>query len=316
MLKLMYITNRPDVAVIAESAGVGRIFVDMEYIGKDARQHDMDTVKSHHTVQDAAAVKRALTSAELMVRVNPIHEATPEYCSSKEEIDSVIEAGADVIMLPYFKTADEARSFISLVGGRARTMLLVETPEAVELADEIIALPGIDEMYVGLNDLSLGSGRRFMLETPEAVSNIDGILSVPGIDEVHIGLNDLSIGMGKKFMFELLADGTVESLAVKLRGRGIPFGFGGIASIGQGAVPAEYIIKEHYRLGSSFVILSRSMCDVSKIGDIEKVREILTDGVRKIRGLERECAAHSEFFFESRRELIRLVESVKKGAEA
>ena len=278
MLKLMYITNRPDVAVIAESAGVGRIFVDMEYIGKDARQHDMDTVKSHHTVQDAAAVKRALTSAELMVRVNPIHEATPEYCSSKEEIDSVIEAGADVIMLPYFKTADEARSFISLVGGRARTMLLVETPEAV--------------------------------------SNIDGILSVPGIDEVHIGLNDLSIGMGKKFMFELLADGTVESLAVKLRGRGIPFGFGGIASIGQGAVPAEYIIKEHYRLGSSFVILSRSMCDVSKIGDIEKVREILTDGVRKIRGLERECAAHSEFFFESRRELIRLVESVKKGAEA
>ena len=278
MLKLMYITNRPDVAVIAESAGVGRIFVDMEYIGKDARQHDMDTVKSHHTVQDAAAVKRALTSAELMVRVNPIHEAAPEYCSSKEEIDSVIEAGADVIMLPYFKTAAEARSFISLVGGRARTMLLVETPEAV--------------------------------------SNIDGILSVPGIDEVHIGLNDLSIGMGKKFMFELLADGTVESLAVKLRGRGIPFGFGGVASIGQGAVPAEYIIKEHYRLGSSFVILSRSMCDVSKIGDIEKVREILTDGVRKIRGLERECAAHSEFFFESRRELIRLVESVKQGAEA
>ena len=29
-LKLMYITNRPDVAKIAEDSGVDRIFVDME----------------------------------------------------------------------------------------------------------------------------------------------------------------------------------------------------------------------------------------------------------------------------------------------
>ena len=33
-LKLMYITNDPSVAKIAESAGVDRIFVDMEYIMK------------------------------------------------------------------------------------------------------------------------------------------------------------------------------------------------------------------------------------------------------------------------------------------
>ena len=37
-LKLMYITNRPDVAAIAERNGVDRIFVDMEYIGKAERQ--------------------------------------------------------------------------------------------------------------------------------------------------------------------------------------------------------------------------------------------------------------------------------------
>ena len=36
-LKLMYITNRPEVAVIAEQYGVDRIFVDMEYIGKADR---------------------------------------------------------------------------------------------------------------------------------------------------------------------------------------------------------------------------------------------------------------------------------------
>ena len=32
MLKLMYITDNPDIAVIAQNAGVDRIFVDMEYI--------------------------------------------------------------------------------------------------------------------------------------------------------------------------------------------------------------------------------------------------------------------------------------------
>ena len=32
-LNLMYITNNPEVAQIAEKAGVNRIFIDMEYIG-------------------------------------------------------------------------------------------------------------------------------------------------------------------------------------------------------------------------------------------------------------------------------------------
>lgn len=50
-LKLMYITNNPKVAKIAEEAGVDRIFVDMEYIGKAKRQGGMDTVQSHHTVE-------------------------------------------------------------------------------------------------------------------------------------------------------------------------------------------------------------------------------------------------------------------------
>lgn len=46
----MYITNRPEVAHIAESAGVDRIFIDMEFIGKGLRQRGMDTVQNHHTI--------------------------------------------------------------------------------------------------------------------------------------------------------------------------------------------------------------------------------------------------------------------------
>ena len=146
MLKLMYITNRPEIAQIAETAGVDRIFVDMEFIGKDERQKGLDTVKSHHTLQDVAAIKGAVDTAELLVRVNPIHGALPDYPDSRAEIDGAIAAGADILMLPYFKTAEEVRSFLRLVDGRARTMLLLETPEAVEQLDEILALPGIDEV--------------------------------------------------------------------------------------------------------------------------------------------------------------------------
>ena len=101
-LKLMYITNRPEVAQIAEGAGVDRIFVDMEYIGKAARQGGMDTVQSHHTVEDVRSLRGILTRSELQVRVNPVHDATSDYPSTEEEIDAVISAGADVIMLPFF----------------------------------------------------------------------------------------------------------------------------------------------------------------------------------------------------------------------
>ena len=46
MLKLMYITGDPQIALIAEAAGVDRIFVDMETVGKELRQGGMKTVQS------------------------------------------------------------------------------------------------------------------------------------------------------------------------------------------------------------------------------------------------------------------------------
>lgn len=271
-LKLMYITNEPDIALIAEAAGVDRIFVDMEYIGKAARQGGMNTVQNHHTPEDVRRIKAVLTTAKVMCRVNPIHDATDEYCSSEEEINAVIEAGADIIMLPYFKTVAEVRKFVELVGGRAVTFPLLETPEAVECIDEILA--------------------------------------IPGIDEIHIGLNDMSLGMGKKFMFELLSDGTVEKLCLKFKQAGIPYGFGGIAGLGQGMLPAENIIREHYRLGSTCVILSRSFCNTTVITDREEIRAIFNNGVGAIREFEKECEHYSRYFAENEKTVAEKVKAI------
>ena len=151
-LKLMYITDNTDVALMAESCGVDRIFVDMEYIGKIDRQGGMDTVQSRHTTDDVKRLRSVLTRSELLVRVNPIHEASDLYGSSADEIDEVVAAGADVIMLPYFKTTAEVEMFISLVNGRARTMLLIETPEAVDsLMEEQIILRIFSENVKKMN---------------------------------------------------------------------------------------------------------------------------------------------------------------------
>ena len=274
-LKLMYITNQPQIAQIAESSGVDRIFVDMEYIGKADRQGGLDSVKNHHTVEDVRRMKQAVESAEVLVRVNPIHEATGEYTSSEQEINDVIRAGADIIMLPYITSVKQVQDFVRYVGGRVKTMPLIETPESAEAIDEILKIDGIDEIYIGLNDLSLG---------------------------YH-----------KKFMFELLADGTVEGLCLKCKLKGIPYGFGGVASLGKGMLPSEYVIREHYRLGSTCAILSRSFCNVDKVKHIGIISSTFIDGVKAIRTLEQECESKISYFRTNERAVAERVQLICEG---
>ena len=275
MLKLMYITNRPEIAEIAENAGVERIFIDMEYIGKAVRQGGMDTVQCHHTIEDIQTIKNVLTKSQIVARCNPVHDATDEYCSSKDEITAAIEAGADILMLPYFKTANEVKEFVRLVDGRAKTLPLVETPEAVAC--------------------------------------IDDILNIDGIDEIFVGLNDLSLGYGRKFMFQLLIDGTVEKLCDKFKAKGVPYGFGGIAALGKGMLPSERVVAEHYRLGSTCAILSRSFCNTNIVTDLDEVRRIFDVDLKAIRAWEQQCADGEVDFIENRKGVVAAVNKIVKG---
>lgn len=256
----MYITNKPDVALVAQSAGVDRIWIDLEVLGKKERQGHVDSVKSNHSIEDISVIKPLLNQSELLVRVNPINP------SSKDEINRVVENGADIVMLPMFKTKEEVQFFIDCINGRTRTLLL--------------------------------------LETKEAANNVDEILSVDGIDEIHIGLNDLHLAYKMKFMFELLADGTVEWLCSKFKSKGLPFGFGGIARLGYGDLPAEYVIAEHYRLGSNMAILSRSFCNADKVEDISEVADIFKQGVNEIRSYETRLKTKDAVFFERNQRLV------------
>lgn len=265
-LKLMYITNNPEIASIAEETGVDRIFIDMEYIGKEERQAGMDCVKSHHTIADVLSIREKIQKAELMVRVNPIHKDRHDYCSSHEEINRVIDAGADVIMLPMYRSREEVDTFLKIINGRAKTQLLAETPEACDIMDEIAM--------------------------------------IPEVDEIHIGLNDLHLAYHKKFMFELLADGTVDDVCWKIKRNNKPFGFGGIARIGHGILPAEYVIREHYRIGSTCAILSRAFCNADKIEDINVIEKMFYTEMIKIRKTEERAEKMSKQELQENREEV------------
>lgn len=272
-LNLMYITNNPEIASTAQACGVDRIFIDMEHLGKEERQAGRDTVKLHHTIQDIENVRSVLSSSELLVRINPIHEQIGETESSKVEIDRAIQAGADILMLPMVRSCEEASAFVDLVGGRAKTMLLIETAEANE--------------------------------------NIDSLLEVEGIDEVHVGLNDMHLAYKKRFMFELLIDGTVERLCEKFSKKNIPYGFGGIARLGYGLLPAEKVIAEHYRLGSTKAILSRSFCNANIISDTAEIKALFTSELSKIRAYEETVSRYSpEEYAANHREVERIIKTI------
>lgn len=271
-LKLMYITNNTEIASIIDDFGVDRIFLDLEIIGKVERQGHLDTVISRHSIDDVAKLRKVIKKGKLLVRCNPVHNAM------QEEIDRIINDGADIIMLPFFKSANEVQKFLKCVDGRVKTCLLFETFEAVESADEILQLPGIDE--------------------------------------VHIGLNDLHLEYGLTFMFELLTNGVVENLCKKLKKYGIPFGIGGIAALNKGVLPAEYIIAEHYRLGSGCAILSRSFCNFKNFDTKEEFAQNFLTGLSEIRGYEKVLANENDIFFENNRCMVfdcvkKIVEQIK-----
>ena len=235
---LMILAAEPQSAIEAQNAGVDRIFYDLEWIGKNERQHGRNTVKSDNKIDDIPAVRKVLTTSKLLVRTNPIHAYT------QIEVDKAIEYGADILMLPMVVDQHDAEQYVEMIGGRAKVCI--------------------------------------MIETAAAMARLDKILAVPGVDEVFIGLNDLHISMGLTFMFELLSDGLVEYIANKCNAVGMPFGFGGIARIGEGDLPSDNILGEHVRLGSTSVILSRTFKGV--VGVDKNAREIdLAEEVAKVR---------------------------------
>ena len=218
MIDLLTITNSPALAAACDALPGMRLFVDLERNGKAERQAGRNTFISTHQISDVGRVKAALRHAKVMVRVNPYELG--QAAAAQAEVDEVIAQGADLIMLPMFTSAAQLREFAAIVAGRVPLVPLLETAGALACLDDWIATKGIAEVFVGLNDLHLS--------------------------------------LGCRFMFEPLVLGHVDRVATAARQHGLRFGFGGIARVNEGLLPGQDVLAEHLRLGSQAVILSRT----------------------------------------------------------
>jgi hypothetical protein len=163
---------------------------------------------------------------------------------SEVEIEHAIAAGADAIMLPMIQDIKHVHAFIGCIAGKAKPIPLIETIYSVEHLQQIATLPEIEFLYIGLNDLHL-----------------------------ELKLN---------FLFEPLASGILDEMAGIIRAAGKEFGFGGIAAMGSGELPAERILAEHARLGSSCIILSSRFCRDVAITEAEGRIERLQNALGKL----------------------------------
>ncbi|TPW28361.1 HpcH/HpaI aldolase family protein [Pararhizobium mangrovi] len=171
----------PTTAEALGHAGFDFVVVDMEHVPIE--------------VADLAHILRAVgtTPAEPLVRL---------AWNDQVLVKRVLDAGAQTIMLPFVQTVEEARAAASFakyppVGVRGvaavhrasrfgaaadylkqaneETCVIVqlETPEAVDLLEEIAALPGIDAVFVGPGDLAASMGHIGEIGHPDVQAKIE-----------------------------------------------------------------------------------------------------------------------------------------------
>jgi citrate lyase beta subunit len=193
-IALTLFTNDPALACAADRAGVDRIGIDIEQIGKAIRQQHLATWISDHAETDLAAIGPILQRAQLFARCNPVHGA------SAAEIDRLVGAGVKVIMLPFFKTVADAERFIRMVDERAHPVLLVETAEAAAAIADLCRIPGVKEIHIGLNDMRLSLGwpshfhvlvSDFLVDICAVIRNAGHRLGVGGVGRA--GDNELPV---------------------------------------------------------------------------------------------------------------------------
>ena len=179
-VELTLITNKSQFARQAEHAGIDRIMIDLERLGKAKRQYGRQLFLSDHYPADIDRLHSTLSVAAIQVRVNPWHR------QSVLEITDVISRGAQVVMLPMVRDWEQAAQFVDAVNGRARTSLLIETAAALDGCDKLLSVDGIDEAHIGLNDLAIDLGREFIFDAL-ADRLLDRIASVAAQRHIRFG---------------------------------------------------------------------------------------------------------------------------------
>ena len=183
-------------AQVVAAAGADFVVIDREHgpIGREAM---------HAMIAAAAGA-----AAAALVRVPSVDEG---------EAKAALDAGADGVLFPLLRTREDAERAVAAVryppeGTRGWGPFVAHARHGVPLAEHL-ARVGPDAVCVVL------------LETAEAVENADEILAVEGIDLAFVAPFDLSTALGVHGRFdapELVA--AIETLEAAARQHGVPLG--------------------------------------------------------------------------------------------
>lgn len=224
MLDLILFENDPELARVHLEAGVRSFMIDLEVLGKDLRQLGFDTEIRPGTL-DALSAISSIDGATTWCRVNRFGEHTGE------EIEAVIEAGADVILLPMAESMAEVDAYVGLVGQRCRAAVMIETQVLAEVSPDLRELP-LNYAFFGLNDFAISRGG----------GSIFNALADGSVERVRKALPDIGFGVGG------LTD---------IR-RGSP-------------IPSARLLEEMERLQCDFTFLRRSFRRDSKVTSPEEI---------------------------------------------
>lgn len=191
--------------------GIDSFMVDLEFMGKNLRQLGFDTEIRPGSLEDLRQIA-AMTGVEAWCRINGFGDHSPA------EIEDVIAAGADVVVLPMVTKIADAEAFIRQVDGRARATLMIETMSAAYLAEELSALRPA---------------------------------------HIFFGLNDFAISRGGGSIFRAISDGTVEQVRRAMPGISFGFGGLTDPQLGN-PIPSMLLLEEMERLDCQFTFLRRS----------------------------------------------------------
>lgn len=231
-MKLFLFTTDVDLAIQAQKGNVYSIIVDWETKGKQIRQSGHNLEINADTPEDIRRIKEH-TAVPVTVRINALDS------DSQVEIDTAINLGADIIMLPMATSAKEVETFLSLVSGRAKTLVQIETKELVEDIEAFSALPW---------------------------------------DFAYIGLNDLMLSRNGTYIWEALEDGTVERVFGYLQGRSYGFG-GVTVVDGGVPLKCSLLMHEYVRLGCDLTFLRRTfkkeVVNRDVVGELRNIESFL-----------------------------------------
>jgi 4-hydroxy-2-oxoheptanedioate aldolase len=128
----------------------------------------------------------AMGGAKSLVRVAGYHD--------RGGIQQSLDTGADGVLIPYINTAEEARQAVSCARYPTAGTRSVYFPQRSMNRDGLLGYAGAanDNIIIALQ-----------VETADCIKNIDEIAAVPGIDLLFLGQNDLCMSMGlfEKYKF-------------------------------------------------------------------------------------------------------------------